>query len=60
MKEKICPSCGAQFQCFADTNETCWCANYEIAPENLEKLTKEYSGCLCETCLAKFSAQQNK
>jgi len=46
---KICPECGAEFECAHNAN--CWCMSYVIPEENLEVIKKKYSNCLCPKCL---------
>ena len=47
-----CESCGAEFTCNAG-QETCWCFDVKVAPENLDELREKYKQCLCKNCLEK-------
>lgn len=53
---KICPKCGKAFECLH--NENCWCLGYEVSPENLEILRKEYENCLCPDCLSDYGKKK--
>jgi hypothetical protein len=45
-----CESCGAEFTCNAG-QETCWCFDVKVSPENLGALKENYDRCLCKECL---------
>lgn len=51
---KNCSKCGASFVCLHDKD--CWCMDYIISKENIEKLKSQYANCLCPDCLAAFSS----
>jgi len=55
---KICPRCGRSFECLHAPG--CWCFDYTISPENLEKLTLEYDNCLCPDCLPEFGERKDQ
>jgi len=51
--EKLaCESCGAEFTCNAG-QETCWCFDIKVAPEDLDEMRENYKQCLCRKCLEK-------
>jgi hypothetical protein len=52
-----CESCGAEFTCSAG-QETCWCFDVKVAPENLDALKENYQRCLCKECLEKLDANK--
>jgi hypothetical protein len=52
IKNKNCPSCGKEFECFH--NVDCWCTKYTISDDNSKYLALHYNDCLCEQCLLKF------
>jgi ribosomal protein L34E len=51
---KKCSKCGAAFECAHDAQ--CWCMDYIISPENIEKLKASYDNCLCKDCLSEYSS----
>ncbi len=56
--EKLnCESCGTEFTCNAG-QETCWCFDVKVAPENLADLKENYQRCLCKECLEKLEANK--
>lgn len=56
--EKTCPRCGKTFECLHAPG--CWCFEYTISPENLEKLRTDYNNCLCPDCLSDFGERKEK
>jgi hypothetical protein len=55
---KTCPRCGKTFECLHAPG--CWCFDYSISPENLEKLKLEYNNCLCPDCLPAYGKKKDK
>lgn len=53
---KVCPECGAKFEC--SHNASCWCMSYVISEEKLEIIKNKYSNCLCPECLDKYEEKQ--
>ncbi|MDR1063507.1 MAG: cysteine-rich CWC family protein [Azoarcus sp.] len=51
---KICPRCGARFNCGAHTGK-CWCA---ALPPLLPVPASGEAGCYCPACLARIAAAQ--
>ncbi|MGI8470174.1 MAG: cysteine-rich CWC family protein [Pyrinomonadaceae bacterium] len=49
--KNVCELCGEKFSCGAKEGK-CWCFEVEVAPEDLEKLKREFKNCLCRDCLA--------
>lgn len=54
---KHCSQCGKAFTC--THNADCWCMEYTLSPENLDKIRKKFTDCLCPECLSQY-AQDNK
>jgi hypothetical protein len=52
-EQKKCPKCGNGFLCSASVR--CWCFEYELPPQTLEKLQETWSSCLCPDCLKAFA-----
>jgi prepilin-type N-terminal cleavage/methylation domain-containing protein/prepilin-type processing-associated H-X9-DG protein len=52
-EQKICPRCGARFECRAPA--CCWCGEFPV----LRQLDPE-SDCLCPQCLAKACSRQEQ
>lgn len=55
---KTCPRCGKDFECLHAPG--CWCFDYKISPENLEKLKRDYDNCLCPECLKEYTTSPQK
>ncbi|NVO18598.1 MAG: cysteine-rich CWC family protein [Bacteroidetes bacterium] len=53
IQKKKCPRCGSEFNC--STSSKCWCYEYDIPAENLDKLEAEYDSCLCPECLKLYT-----
>jgi cysteine-rich CWC protein len=45
---KICQACGAEFACLGGC---CWCSDVTISAATRERLTAQFSDCLCRACL---------
>ena len=50
--EKKCSRCSAPMLCYNDSN--CWCRQVSVPLRTFEKLSEQYSGCLCKKCLAGY------
>jgi hypothetical protein len=50
---KICPKCGAGFNCEQDKD--CWCENYQIHKREMVLMMEKYTDCLCPECLSAYS-----
>lgn len=50
MKEK-CSRCQRKFQCHVEKIEICHCTQIVLSPMEANELRKQFSGCLCPTCL---------
>lgn len=48
-----CPKCGNEFYC--STSSKCWCYEIDVPAETMEKIEKEYDGCLCPSCLKAYA-----
>lgn len=51
---KICPRCGARFECFHSA--ACWCASVRLDETARRELAARYDDCLCPDCLAAITA----
>ncbi len=51
-KGKSCPRCRASFSCFG---AGCWCAHIRLDAATLERLRRDFQGCLCPKCLADYA-----
>jgi len=50
---KKCPSCGKNFECFAEYD--CWCEDYAINKKEFVEIISKYDDCLCPECLKLFA-----
>ena len=49
---KICPRCGAEFECLHDERmQDCHCARVRLTREQLVWMGDHYDDCLCHDCL---------
>jgi len=48
-----CPKCGASFYC--STSSKCWCYEYDVPTEQMEKIEEEFQDCLCPKCLKAYA-----
>jgi hypothetical protein len=53
---RVCESCGEQFGCGANA-QSCWCFDIDLRQGKTAEIQKEFSNCLCPTCLDKFAAK---
>lgn len=49
--KKVCPRCGATFECMHDDILQCHCASVRLEPEQRAYLETVYADCLCNACL---------
>ena len=49
--EKVCPRCGARFECLRDSITNCHCAGVPLADAVRRFIGDNYEGCLCNGCL---------
>jgi len=47
-----CARCGKGHSCFK--SEDCWCKTFNLSDVTCDHLQRQYSGCLCDTCLQQF------
>jgi len=47
-----CARCGKGHSCFK--SEDCWCKTFNLSDVTRDHLQRQYSGCLCDTCLQQF------
>jgi len=55
---KVCPKCGAAFNCYRSSKMKCWCEDFSIKSENLKVLAENYNNCLCPECLAFYGEKK--
>ena len=55
--EKICPRCGARFECRHDSIESCHCTSVRLSDEQRDYIARNYSGCLCHHCLENITTE---
>lgn len=48
---KLCPRCGAAFECKVNNPMHCQCAHIVLSSDQLEALQARYDDCLCADCL---------
>jgi hypothetical protein len=53
-----CESCGAEFTCNVG-QDTCWCFDVKVSPENLTDLKENFDNCLCKNCLEKLNKSRS-
>ncbi len=51
MRVAVCPACGREFGCGADT-ESCWCQHVVLDGKRAAELAVEHEDCLCPDCIA--------
>ncbi len=49
--KKVCPRCGATFECRHDEIISCQCATVKLDAAQREYLKENYHDCLCHDCL---------
>lgn len=56
--KKVCPRCGAAFECLHGTPQMalCHCATIRLTPGQLVYLKTHFQGCLCHDCLTAIAA----
>lgn len=52
-QEKICQRCRARFECCSGG---CWCERVRLSAATLAWLERNFTDCLCPSCLAEFAA----
>ncbi len=50
-KRKVCPRCGATFECLHDQIALCHCATVRLDENSRNYVKANYSDCLCHECL---------
>lgn len=53
--KKVCPRCGATFECRNDDILTCQCVNIRLTHKQRAFIGKIYDNCLCHDCLLTMS-----
>ncbi len=56
--KKVCPNCGAEFLCYSQSKQKCWCDNFFVSAENLKLLAEKYNTCLCPQCLGLYGKKK--
>ena len=51
---KVCSKCKKDFHCHASNIGKCWCVKIKVTEGTLEKINKNYSGCICKKCFIKI------
>lgn len=51
LMKKLCPCCGATFECYHDDIVHCQCATVHLTTEQLNYIRTHYDSCLCINCL---------
>ena len=54
--QKVCPRCGATFECMHNDILQCHCASVRLSPEQHAYLKETYPDCLCHVCLTQLAA----
>jgi hypothetical protein len=49
-----CPRCGQPFRCGAQ-DDRCDCFDLKLTPELREQIARDYSDCLCVSCLKELA-----
>lgn len=49
-----CARCGKGQSCF--NSQDCWCKGIPLSDVTRDQLQRQYSGCLCDTCLQQFTS----
>ncbi|MGH8710180.1 MAG: cysteine-rich CWC family protein [Burkholderiales bacterium] len=55
-EDKICPRCGATFECKAGTVLICQCSTVGLSREKQAYVMSYYDDCLCTDCLRELKA----
>ena len=60
--ETICPFCGAENNCMAHSEETCWCTRVKVPQELVELVPENQKGkaCICLDCIEAFKDNPRK
>ena len=56
---KACSKCKKDFHCNANTINKCWCIKIKVIEDTLEKIKKNYSGCICKKCFTKIKSSNS-
>lgn len=51
-----CPRCGGPFRCGA-SDPTCACFDLKLTEDMRRRLSAQYAGCLCVTCLLELQRE---
>lgn len=57
--KKLCPRCGAAFDCKSEDIKHCVCASVSLTEKQIEFIQLNYSGCLCINCLRTIKEEIN-
>ncbi|MCS2422746.1 MULTISPECIES: cysteine-rich CWC family protein [Bacteroides] len=49
--KKVCPRCGAAFECRHDNIRLCHCASVKLDAFQYAYIKENYTDCLCHSCL---------
>ena len=53
--QKVCPRCGATFECMHDNISQCHCASVQLTSDQRIYLKENFSDCICPHCLDEVS-----
>jgi hypothetical protein len=57
-RPRTCEACGTDFTCEIGL-KGCWCSKVSLTDEKRSQLTRNYTDCLCPTCLQKAAGDGN-
>ena len=58
-ENKICPRCGAGFECKTGNIAQCQCYGFAVSGELSIYLEQRYNDCLCKKCLEYLTIELN-
>ena len=58
VKNKTCPNCKKDFLCLSDDIGSCECNLIPLHSDDLLKISGNFNGCLCKSCLIQLSSIQ--
>lgn len=59
LPEDRCPRCGGGFHCGAQ-DERCDCFDLKLSEALRQRLSQQYSACLCLACLRQLQAEESQ
>lgn len=58
--KKTCPRCTKNFECKVENIAACHCSSITLATEEQGFISKNYSDCLCNSCLKEIQQSLSK